>query len=136
MAQPLPGPSDCGAEHGATLRRLRGSITPRPVTRRAGVLPDSNVVATVPMVIEALCLAERGRALVARHAPLRHLVPLLTEAAYVASGDADALPLSMPELTTSWDELLRHLPAELRPQALDAVAASLRVRAIPRSGSP
>ena len=52
------------------------------------MLPDSSVVTLVPMMVEALCLHEKGRQLVTDHHPLRALVPILSHKAYV-------LPLSL-----------------------------------------
>ena len=94
----------------------------------AGVLPDAAVIQAVPAVVEALCLAESGRALVAAAQPLRCLVPLLTHAAYVRA-DATAGPaLTMGTLSVSLADLIRHLPAAAAGQPVVAVAAAMRVR--------
>ena len=97
--------------------------------RCAGVLPDSSVVTLVPMMVEALCLHERGRQLVRARHPLRALVPILSHKAYVLADAWGGSPLLLSDLAAGLEELVRHMPHELGYQAVDAVLAVLRVRA-------
>lgn len=94
----------------------------------AGVLPDANVVSSVPMMLEAFCLHEKGRALITEHAPLRALVPLLSHRAYCTPDPAGVSPLQLPDFSSGLEELVRHMPHALCYQAVDAVLAALRVR--------
>lgn len=94
----------------------------------AGVLPDANVVSSIPMMLEAFCLHEKGRALITDHAPLRALVPLLSHRAYCTPDSAGMAPLQLPDFSSGLEELVRHMPHALCYQAVDAVLASLRVR--------
>jgi hypothetical protein len=96
----------------------------------AGVLPDSSVIAIVPMMVEALCLHEKGRKLVADHHPLRALVPILSHKAYVLPDPSGGSPLQLTELAAGLEELVRHLPHELSYQAVDAILAVLRVSSL------
>lgn len=94
----------------------------------AGVLPDANVVSSIPMMLEAFCLHEKGRALITEHAPLRALVPLLSHRAYCTPDSAGMAPLQLPDFSSGLEELVRHMPHALCYHAVDAVLASLRVR--------
>lgn len=94
----------------------------------AGVLPDSSVVTLVPMMVEALCLHDKGRKLVSDHHPLRALVPILSHKAYVLPDASGGSPLQLCDLAAGLEELVRHMPHELAYQAVDAVLAVLRVR--------
>lgn len=79
------------------------------------------------MMVEALCLHEKGRKLVSDHHPLRALVPILTHKAYVLPDSSGSSALQLSELASGLEELVRHMPHELSYQAVDAVLAVLRV---------
>jgi Domain of Unknown Function (DUF913) len=92
------------------------------------VLPDASVVSSIPMVLEAFCLHEKGRQLVAESFPLRALVPILSHKAYVLPDATGVSPLSISDLAAGLEELVRHMPQELCYQAVDAILAAVRVR--------
>lgn len=92
------------------------------------MLPDAGVIQAIPAAIEALCLAESGRALVAAAQPLRCLVPLLSHPAYVRADSAAGAALTMGTVCVSLADLIRHLPAAAAGQPVVAIAAAMRVR--------
>ena len=94
----------------------------------AGILPDSGVIQAVPSAVEALCLAQRGTALVTSRQPLRCLVPLLTQPVYTRCDSAGGAPLVASSLCVSLTDLIRHLPSDVAVrQTVAAVAAAARV---------
>ena len=87
---------------------------------RYGVPAYVDAVTSLPATIEALCLTERGREMVAARAPMRALVGVLTHKAYAAC----VVPA---EFGPRLEELLRHLHADMRAACVDALLAMLRV---------
>jgi hypothetical protein len=68
--------------------------------------------------------------MVAKHQPLRCLVPLLTRPEYVRIDSAVGPALVANTVCASLDDLVRHMPATLVAQPIRAFAAALRVRSL------